>query len=84
MEDWGKMLTHVAHDCQTDTIISLFTDNPQKELIEKFSELDGSRSCHPMYVNSKSGNETFLIGWIINGRWLEVYSVTGMRKLQKC
>jgi hypothetical protein len=73
------MLTHIAHDCQTNEIVQLFTDNPRKELIERFSELDGSCSCHPMYVDSKSKDETFLQGWIINGRWLEIYSVTPMR-----
>lgn len=73
------MLTHVAHNCQTNEIIPLFTDNPRKELIERFSELDGSCSCHPMYASSKLGDESFLIGWIISGRWLEIFSVTQMR-----
>ena len=74
----NNMLTHIAHDCQTNELIPLFTDDSKKELVEKFASL----SCHPMYVNSKLGDETFLIGWIVGGRWLEVYSVTAMRELQ--
>lgn len=69
------MLKHIARDCQTNETFHLFTDDPHQELLENFDR----RSSEPMFVDSKSGDETFMTGWIIARRWLEVYSVTPMR-----
>jgi len=68
------MLTHIARDCKTNETFHLFTDEPRKELLELFDR----KQSEPMYVDSKDGDKTFHIGWIIAGRWLEVYSVTPM------
>lgn len=70
------MLTHIARDCQTNETFHLFTDNPKKELLSMFER----KTAEPMYEDSKSGDKTFQTGWIIAKRWLEIYSVTPMRK----
>lgn len=70
------MLTHIARDCETNEIFHLFTADPQQELLEMFLR----KTSEPMCVDSKSGDETFQTGWIIAGRWLDVYAVTQMRQ----
>lgn len=69
------MLTHIARDCQTNETFHLFTNNPLQELLEMFD----SRTSELMYIDSKDGDKTFQTGWVIAGRWFEMYSVTPMR-----
>ena len=69
------MLKYIALDCQSNDTIHLFTDHPRKELLDR----QGKKSAARMYINSKDGSKTFHIGWIIGGRWFEVYSVCHMR-----
>lgn len=70
------MLTHIARDCQTNETLHLFTAHPRKELLGML----GKSRAERMFVDSKSRNKTFQTGWIIGGRWFEIYSVTQMRK----
>lgn len=77
------MLTHIARDCRTNEVFQLFTDNPRRELQKKFN----CKTSEPlfkigfticaMYVDSE---ETFQIGLIVAGRWLEIYSLSPMRQ----
>lgn len=73
------MLTYLARDCNTNETFHLFTDDPLKELLEKFDR----KTSEPMCVDSKDGNKTFHTGWIIASRWLQVYKVTEMR-IEQC
>jgi hypothetical protein len=68
------MLTNIARDCQTNETIHLFTDDPRTELLSLLQR----RTSEPMFEDSKDGKETFQTGWIVAGRWLEVYSVEAM------
>jgi len=70
------MLTHIARDWNTGEIFQLFSDCPRTELLKMFDSL----CCQKLYVDSKSGGQTFVTGWIIAGRCLQVYSVTEMRE----
>lgn len=71
-----KMLTHIARDCRTNETFNLFTANPLEELLEILDRRTPESEDETFQALVHQNHQ---IGWVIDGRWLEVYSVVQMR-----